>query len=195
MIDFEKLKIDGESYKIFKENCFQFYTQELSPNEYVDKCYKKISSLKLNNRAIKGKIFKLIIISLLMKEDISPIYIQANVSFVPNVVYDLVLYSENNYPVSLSLKISFKGKYKLADLEAVALKYVHRRAESYLITMDDVEAKSVSNKIKTGSIMGLNDVLVANSSEFNDFIFKIKEMKFIKPGKIDIISSEKIIEL
>ena len=44
----------------------------------------------------------------------------------------------------------WRERYKQADLEAIALKYVHRKALSYLVTLEANEAKSVKAKIKSG---------------------------------------------
>lgn len=79
----------------------------------------------------------------------------AKVAFVPNVIYDLMFYTSERGPICWSVKTSLRERYKQADLEAIALKYVHRKALSYLITLEENEAKSVKAKIKSGALLGL----------------------------------------
>lgn len=132
--------------------------------------------------------------SLFVREGIKPMFLQASVAFVPNVIYDTILYSVENYPISISLKTSLRERYKQADLEAIALKYVHRRAESYLLSLDEHEISDVKSKIKNGSVLGINRAIYSLSEEFDEFINALKEKQFIKPDKIEIVTARNIIE-
>jgi hypothetical protein len=78
-------------------------------------------------------------------------------------------------------------------LEAIALKYVHRKALSYLITLEENEAKSVKSKIKSGDVIGLDDVVVATSNEFNLLIEELKSYQFSEPPVVRVIESNQII--
>ena len=75
-------------------------------------------------------------------------------------------------------------KNKQADLEAIALKYVHRKALSYLITMEENESKNVKNKILTGDVIGLDDVILATSNEFDNLIDELKIFQFSDPPTV-----------
>ena len=120
-------------------------------------------------------------------------FLQAKVAFVPNVNFDVLLYSSENFPIGLSLKTSLRERYKQADLEAVALKYVHRRALNYLITLESVEADNLKIKARKGELLGINNVIVANSPDFDELIEKLSEMDFISPGQINIIEASNIV--
>ena len=91
------------------------------------------------------------------------------------------------------MKTSLRERYKQADLEAVALKYVHRKAENYLLTMDREEAESVSRKIATGAVLGLDKAVLASSDEFDSFVNNLKTKTFISPGSVEIITASRII--
>jgi hypothetical protein len=52
----------------------------------------------------------------------------------------------NRRPICISAKTSLRERYKQADFEAIALKYVHRKALSFLVTLEENEAKSVKAK-------------------------------------------------
>lgn len=139
-------------------------------------------------------MFELMISSLCVKENIKPVFLQATVAFVPNVEYDAILYSSEQFPISLSMKTSLRERYKQADLEAIALKYVHRKAESYLLSLDENEVRDVKSKILSGSVLGINNVLCATSPQFDEFISSLKERTFIKPEKIEVVTAKNIID-
>ena len=62
-------------------------------------------------------------------------------------------------------------------------------AFNYLITFSGNEAKNVKEKVKDGTLLGINKVITADTEEFDDFISELLEYEFIKPGEIDIITS------
>lgn len=102
---------------------------------------------------------------------------------MPNVKFDILLYSSDNYPIGLSLKTSLRERYKQADLEDIALKYVHRRALNYLITLDSDEADNVKEKLCRGELLGINKVIAADTEEFDELISKFGNINFINPGQ------------
>ena len=158
-----------------------------TPQEYVQK-YWKAFKLQYPNASVNlnGKIFELIIYTLLYREGVKPFYTQAKVAFVPNVEFDTILYNKCT-PVSLSLKTSLRERYKQADLEAIALKYVHRKAKSYLLTLSSDEANSVKQKIASGAVIGLDCVIDCNTNEIDQMIVDLKQMAFVESEKIDVV--------
>lgn len=162
-----------------------------NPHEYVTKYYNEYHlKHKDSDVSLNGKIFELIIATLFLREGLFPIYLQAKVAFVPNADYDLVMYSNAENPYAFSLKTSLRERYKQADLEAIALKYVHRRAKCYLITMSKDEADSVKRKIQSGDVIGLDEVIVASEPEFDNLINTLKSEEFKEAGTKEIITSQ-----
>jgi len=184
-----------KGYQIFMNHIEpDFLNNRMGASEYVRYCWAKYETLGIaGNNALNGTIFELIIATLFVKEKILPLHLQAQVAFVPNVNFDAVLYTTESGPIGLSLKTSLRERYKQADLEAVALKYVHRKAENYLLTMDKTEADSVSKKINDGAVLGLNKAILASSEEFDTFIANLKNRKFISPGAVSIITASHVI--
>jgi hypothetical protein len=146
-----------------------------------------------NNNNLNGKIFEYILATLFVRESILPLYLSAKVAFVPNVIYDLMFYTTERGPICISAKTSLRERYKQADLEAIALKYVHRKALSYLVTLEVNEAKSVQAKIKSGDVIGLDNVVVATSNDFNNLIDELKGYQFSEPPTVKVIESNQII--
>lgn len=189
------VKSKTKGYHVFIEHIApDFMSNTMEPSEYVRYCWNNYENSGVErNNSLNGTIFELIIATLFVKEGILPLHLQAQVAFVPNVNFDAVLYTHENGPIGLSLKTSLRERYKQADLEAVALKYVHRKAENYLLTMDREEAESVSRKIATGAVLGLDKAVLASSDEFDSFVNNLKSKAFVSPGSVEIITASRII--
>ena len=121
------VKSKTKGYHVFMEHIApDFMSNTMGPSEYVRYCWNNYENSGVErNNSLNGTIFELIIATLFVKEGILPLHLQAQVAFVPNVNFDAVLYTHENGPIGLSLKTSLRERYKQADLEAVALKYVH----------------------------------------------------------------------
>lgn len=187
---------DNKAELVFDSLFPDFFKVKYSkPNEYIQKYWKKYSEHPDKNNNLNGKVFEYILATLCVREGILPIYMSAKVAFVPNVIYDLMFYTTERGPICWSVKTSLRERYKQADLESIALKYVHRKALSYLITLEENEARSVKAKIKTGDVIGLDNVIVATNEEFNGLIAELKEFEFSEPPTVKVIESNQIITL
>ena len=163
-----------------------------APNEYVMTYWEALMNHPKHS-TLAGNIFELIITTLLYRENLLPIYVQAQVAFVPNVRFDALLYNKEFGPISLSLKTSLRERYKQADLEAIALKYVHRKAKCHLLTMHEQEAASVKAKIKSGDVIGLDSVVICSNDDINNLIANLKTQTFEVAGSVEIITSHNMV--
>ncbi len=163
------------------------------PSQYVQKYWNAFLLHPERNNNLNGKVFEYILATLCVREGILPVYMSAKVAFVPNVIYDLMFYTHERGPICWSIKTSLRERYKQADLEAITLKYVHRRALSYLITLEENEAKSVKAKIESGDVIGLDDVVVATSEDFDKLVAELKIFKFSEPPTVKVIDSSQVI--
>lgn len=187
--------------KIFEELFPSFMELKYSkPCDYILKywqAYLDKRDILLDNeqqkRGVNGKIFEYIIATLLIREKIYPIYMNAKIAFVPNINYDLLLYSTDRGPICLSAKTSFRERYKQADLEAIAMKYVHRRSQCFLITLSKEDANMVNNKQKIGDVIGLDSAICATSEDFNNLILSLKKFNLVESPKIKIIETAQIV--
>lgn len=185
---------DNKAEQVFDSLLPNFLEVEYNkPSEYIQKYWAEYSKHPERNNNLNGKVFEYILATLCVREGILPIYMSAKVAFVPNVIYDLMFYTAERGPICWSVKTSLRERYKQADLEAIALKYVHRKALCYLITLEEREAQSVKAKIKSGDVIGLDNVIVATSEEFNELIAALKEFEFSEPPTIKVIESNQII--
>lgn len=143
---------------------------------------------------LKGQFFEILISTLLYREHLLPFYLQAKVAFVPNVNFDILLYSKEYGPISLSLKTSLRERYKQADLESIALKYVHRKAKSFLLTMEENEGAKVKEKILSGDVIGIDGVVICSLQDIDILIEKLHRINFELAGTVSIIQSSHIVQ-
>lgn len=182
-------KIFDELFSDFMEFVYD------KPSDYIKSFWVKYEAYPDRSSSLNGKMFEYILASLCIREGILPIYMSAKVAFVPNVIYDLMFYTSERGPICWSVKTSLRERYKQADLESIALKYVHRRALSYLITLDETEARSVKNKIKKGDVIGLDKVIVATNPEFDELVKDLKEFIFEDPPTVKVIESTQVVTI
>lgn len=194
----ENLASDKAFCKIVKAICTDGNFASITyarPHEYVEKLwseYKVVySSNSSKKNSLNGSIFEAIIYTLFYREGILPFYTQASVAFVPNVHFDAILYCKEA-PISISCKTSLRERYKQADLEAIALKYVHRRALCYLLTMSRDEAKVVNDKISTGEVIGIEKAIVCDTEDFDSLIAFLKEKPFEESSTIKVVEGNLI---
>ena len=166
-----------------------------TPSEYVKIYWNEYQKLVDTNSNLNGKVFEYILATLCIRENILPLYLSAKVAFVPNVIYDLMFYTAERGPICWSVKTSLRERYKQADLESIALKYVHRKALSYLITLDEREARGVKEKIKTGDVIGLDNVIVATEPEFDQLVVDLKTFQFEEPPTVKVIESSQVVTI
>ena len=165
--------------------------------EFMDEFWKRYDPYSKkngkSNNSLNGGVFEGLLATIFYRSEISPLYIQANVSFVPNIDFDFIGYSKEFGPISLSAKTSLRERYKQADLEGMMLRQVHRRAKSYLITLDKVTAVNTNKKIESGQVLGLEEVVIATHEPFTNLINKLKKLHFYQPEKVEVIKGKRII--
>lgn len=186
-----------------KSKCFDVFEYLLSDincnnfneaSELVHALWQKYATYSKQSNSLNGIVFEAILATAFLQHGISPIYVQAKVVFVPNVDFDFILYSSEHGPISISAKTSLRERYKQADLESVSLKYVHRKAKCFLVTLHAEEASSLSKKVGNGDMLGIDEVILANSPDFDGLIQRLKVMRFIKPEPVQIVTASKVLQ-
>ena len=125
---------------------------------------------------MNGRVLEYLICETLKREGITPFYYQAKFKLVPNIAFDLVCYHPDK-PVVLAAKVSLRERYKQAVLEGFILGQVYRNSETYLITLSDEQARE-RRKLLAGDVVGLADILRADSPDYDDLIEGLKKKTF-----------------
>jgi hypothetical protein len=187
---FELLELkDKELHNIFRNTVTGISCQ--TPHLFIGECwikYEKLAGVRSSDSSKNrnGEFLELLIQYVLCMHNILPFYKQARVAFVPNVKFDILLYTKEMGVIILSIKTSLRERYKQADLEAMALKQVHRRAKSFLLTLSN-ECININEKIEKGEVAGLERTINCRDSNFSSFIEELKRYTFIEAGNVEVI--------
>ena len=158
------------------------------PSRFVKQAWQAYTHSGLGSNSLNGAIFEYLIAFCLYERHIRPFYQQARLGLVPNVAYDLVLYTKAAYPITLSLKTSLRERYKQADLEGWALKNVHRKAKNYLLTLSN-EVVGVQQKIAEGAIAGLDAAILVTSEAFDTLLEELQATALQQAQQIPLIEA------
>lgn len=169
---FEKI-LDGISLENYRSN-------NLTASGFIAESWEKLTGDQTLENGVRGKYFEYLVAVTLYLEGVAPFYTYANLPLVPNVEFDLIMYSEGKGPIALSIKTSLRERYKQADLEALALKTVFRRAESYLITLNEKESITQQRKLEAGDLYALDKIVLATSKDFDQLVADLKTVELVK---------------
>ena len=181
-------KTEKITKEIIENYDFRIYSK---PSHFVRESWDFFEKNFESNNSSNGKIFENLIVYILAYEGIEHIYEQAEVVFVPNAIFDILLYHPKNTH-TLSLKTTLRERWKQADLEAYAIKNVLKESKSYVITLSTSEVKARRKKYEKGEDFynGLDGFILADSKEFDDLITKLKAISFLPSEKISIIKKD-----
>jgi hypothetical protein len=163
------------------------------PSKYVRDMWTQVQKSRMSSN-MNGVAFELILACVLIKEDLHPFYMGAEVQFVPNAKFDLMFYTHEMGPIVLSAKTSLRERYKQADLEALALRAVYRRSKTFLVTLNDQEARNVQAKIQSGDVTSLNSCIVATKPEFDNLIDELHSYKMIQAPRVPIVDKGRLVK-
>ncbi len=160
---------------------------QLTPSQFIDFYWSKYQEEFPSKNSVNGKVFEHLLVIALVRQGIEPVYAQAKLAFVPNATLDIVLYNSKT-PITISAKTSLRERWKQADLEAMATKYVHRNAKCYVITLD---AKGVVTRRKPeNSYMGIDKFVLADTVEFDNLLDELKQIQISESERIKIITTD-----
>ena len=162
------------------------------PSKYVRDLWAQVQKSRMSSN-MNGVAFELILACVLIKEDLHPFYMAAEVQFVPNARFDLMFYTHEMGPIVLSAKTSLRERYKQADLEALALRAVYRRSKTFLVTLNEVEARGVQAKIQAGDVTSLNSCVVATKPEFDNLINELHSYQMIQAPRVPIVDKGRLV--
>lgn len=163
----------------------------LTPSEFIVTYWDYYQHHFRSKRTTNGAVFENLVILALAREGIEPIYYQTAITYVPTALFDIVLYERdsegNEKPIALSIKTSLRERWKQADLEAAALKQVHKEAECYLLSMNETEINV--RRRQASPYAGLDEFILATGEDFDNFINYLNDKTFVEAGHVPVIQS------
>ena len=161
--------------------------QEWVASEFISVYWNSYIKTYESNPSVNGGVFEPLLVLSLLREGIYPVYTQARLAFVPNVILDIVLYNRKT-PVTISAKTTLRERWKQADLEAMATKYVHREAKCYVLTLSENEVSA--RRKEENSYMGIDAFVLAHTEEYDNLINEIKKINISTGETIKIIETD-----
>ena len=122
-----------------------------------------------------GKMFEFIVCECLVHFGVGPLYFQSRFYGLEHDTYDLASWTEDGSPIIISCKTSLRERWKQAELEGRLLKLKYPKAESYLITLHEKEANRRRQGIRDGTVTGIDEIYLANRTEFDSFVERMKK--------------------
>lgn len=162
-------------------------TEDLTPSEFVNRYWSLYVQRYERSNSMNGTIFENLIIIALGRAGIKNIYFQTELTYVPSAIFDVFLYhSEGSY--ALSIKTTLRERWKQADLEALAIKQVHKDAKCFVVTLSEGE---VAARRRNDSVYaGLDGFVLASNREFDELVAELTEHDFQIAGSVPIIKSD-----
>ncbi|MEK7571431.1 MAG: hypothetical protein AAB553_04085 [Patescibacteria group bacterium] len=164
---------------------------KLKPHEFIKKYWKNYQSNFQSNQNINGKVLEELIAITLIRKNILPFYMQAQVAFISYINYDFIIYSNDIGPISISSKTSLRERWKQADLEAVALKYIHRKSKSFVVTLDTEAVRR--RRIDPSASMGIDEFILADTEEYDKMLETIKQHDLSLSPTVEVVTSNFVI--
>ncbi|WP_373403160.1 hypothetical protein [Candidatus Phytoplasma solani] len=156
-------------------------------NEYLDKNQHNSQSKKV----IRGKINEYLILLYFQNKGIINLYPQSYLFFIPDIKFDLVLFTKTKRIIAFNFKTCLRDRYKQTIVEAQQLKKLDTRFEFYLLTNNTVEAQRLNKKIKQGKISGINQVIDCFLPQANIFLQTLLTNQFLPFSDINMIKNKK----
>lgn len=160
---------------------------DLSPADFIKTYWDLYENHYQGSNSMNGIIFENLVIIALGRAGIENIYVQTELTYVPSAIFDVFLYHpEGSY--ALSIKTTLRERWKQADLEALAIKQVHKDVKCFVVTLSK---KEVSTRRKNDNLYaGLDGFIIANHQEFNNLVAELVEKRFEVAGKVPIIKTK-----
>ncbi len=142
-----------------------------------------------SQKAIRGKINEYLILLYFHQKGITNLYPQAYLFFIPDIKFDLVLFSQTKRIIAFNFKTCLRDRYKKTIIEAQQIKKLDARFEFYLLTNNATETQRLNNKIINGKVQGINQIINLFSNKTNQFLQNLLTNNFIPFSPINLIKS------
>lgn len=160
--------------------------ENLSPSEFINTYWNLYVDSYQSNNSMNGTIFENLVIIALGRAGIDNIYFQTELTYVPSAIFDIFLYHpEGSY--ALSIKTTLRERWKQADLEALAIKQVHKHVQCFVVTLSENEV--ATRRRNDDLYAGLDGFVLANNQEFDKLVAELVTKQFQVAGSVPIVKT------
>jgi hypothetical protein len=159
----------------------------LGASAFVQNYWRHYQDEFTSNNSMNGAIFENLIMLALARAGIDAIYYQTELTFVHSAIFDIFLYSPAG-SVALSIKTTLRERWKQADLEALAIKQVHKETKCYVLTLSHSEVKA--RRSHDRGYAGLDGFVLADTEEFDVLVAQLASRPFYRAGRVPIVQSD-----
>ena len=184
----------GQATAIFASACPSLDSLPAVASEAVAEMWEKVNSPDQLSNNLRGTVFEILIGAVLLNKGIYPFFRQAEVTFVNNAHFDFLLWEDGWNPISVSIKTSLRERYKQAELEAGALKNVHRKSENFLVTLAEDEVKARRKKLlEAQQFSNLDSLVLADQAEFDELLGYLSSKSFALPADLNPMANRHVV--
>ncbi|OCS85500.1 hypothetical protein A6K76_15225 [Caryophanon latum] len=159
---------------------------KLSPSKFINIYWDLYVNRYESSNSMNGTIFENLVIIALGRAGIENIYFQTELTYVPSAIFDVFLYHpEGSY--ALSIKTTLRERWKQADLEALAIKQVHKDVQCFVVTLSKSEVGA--RRKRDNLYAGLDGFVLANSEEFDNLVAELITKQFQVAGSVPIVKT------
>lgn len=163
------------------------FDEGLKASEFIKSYWQYYTEEFPSSNSVNGAIFENLIIIALARSGITNIYYQTELTYVHSAIFDVFLYHETG-SVAISIKTTLRERWKQADLEALAIKQVHKDVKCYVFTLSHPEVNARRKNDK--SYAGLDGFILADTQELDLLLEELHQKEFSVAGTITIIKTD-----
>ena len=163
--------------------------KQIKPSMFINNIFEKIEKKFNPGNATRGAIFEYLFMCVFFRHNITPFYYQVNLSYVPNVNFDFVLFETTKKPIIISIKTSSRERYKQVELESLVAKQVHKNARTIYVTYEDDSIRFIQRKKELHEIHYIDEVYTTQDKDFDGLIDDLSGRDYIDPGVTKVINT------
>lgn len=139
------------------------------------------------NGGVRGNIFVICLAVVLLRERITPFYVNCGVHGIPSHKWDFVLARKDGSIVVISANVALRERWMSEHLAAWALKKeMGSSSSAYIVIENEREAAQMRRRINSPELEFLDGSAQAFSGEFDDLIENLRGQTFVdSPGVIN----------
>lgn len=129
---------------------------------------------------VRGKIFVICLAVVLLRERITPFYVNCGIHGIPRHKWDFVMTREDGSAAVISANVAIRERWAHEDLAAWALKKeLNPSSLAYIVIQNETEAAQMRRRIDSREVEFLDGSAQVFSDEFDDLIETLRGLTLV----------------